>query len=94
MKLTTPLYITLAVACMLVETAQVDAAEVATPKPVLLAQGPATQPVQAVAVTSTAKTVGARGAERAARQGPEALRRYVERTRMVYALDYSDFVRE
>ena len=35
---------------------------------------------------------GMRGARAAAQHGPEALRRYIDRTRMIYALDYRDFV--
>lgn len=34
---------------------------------------------------------GKRGARAAARQGPDALRRYVDRTRMIYALDIYSF---
>ena len=34
---------------------------------------------------------GARGARVAASQGPDALRRYVDRTRMIYALDFQQF---
>ena len=36
---------------------------------------------------------GKRDARAAAKQGPDALRRYVDRTRMVYALDYREFAR-
>ena len=36
---------------------------------------------------------GKRGAHAAAQQGPEALRRYVDRTRMIYALDYQEFAK-
>ena len=35
---------------------------------------------------------GKRGARLAARQGPDALRRYVDRTRMIYALDIREFM--
>ncbi len=37
------------------------------------------------------KGPGERDAAAAAAQGPEALRRYIDRTRMVYALRYEDF---
>lgn len=36
---------------------------------------------------------GKRDARAAAKQGPDALRRYVDRTRMIYALDSREFVR-
>ena len=35
---------------------------------------------------------GKRGARLAARQGPDALRRYINRTRMIYALDIREFM--
>lgn len=36
---------------------------------------------------------GKRGARAAAEQGPEVLRRYVDRTRMIYGLDYYEFAK-
>ena len=36
---------------------------------------------------------GKRGARAAAQQGPDALRRYIDRTRMIYALDYREFAK-
>jgi hypothetical protein len=37
---------------------------------------------------------GKRGAHAAALQSPEALRRYIDRTRMIYGLDYAEFARD
>lgn len=44
--------------------------------------------------TSLTGDVATRGAVEAAKQGPDQLRRYIQRTRMVYGLSYWDFRKE
>ena len=43
---------------------------------------------------SSGGDVATRGAIEAAKQGPDQLRRYVQRTRMVYGLSYWDFAKD
>ena len=45
------------------------------------------------AKSSSAGDVATRGAVAAASQGPTQLRRYIQRTRMVYGLSYWDFAK-
>ena len=42
-------------------------------------------------IPAEAAGVGERRAAEAAAQGPEALRRFIQRTRMIYGLDYQAF---
>ena len=60
-------------------------------RPALVARADVTQVRAASAPTAYVADPGKRGAYAAARQGPDALRRYVQRTRMIYALDQRDF---
>jgi hypothetical protein len=51
-------------------------------------------PAQAAGRCDDPRTVIDQRACQAANQGPETLRRFVERTRMIYALSYYDFARD
>jgi hypothetical protein len=44
--------------------------------------------------TMQPRSPGERGAMAAAAKGPDALRRYIQRTRMIYGLRYEDFARQ
>jgi hypothetical protein len=69
--------------------AQTDAN--AAPAPIVVAQtsvGVAAKPETTV---SDATPVHLRGVRAAAAQGPDALRRYIFRTRMIYGFYYNDF---
>ena len=58
---------------------------------ILVAQAAGPAPTQATAATSSDFPAYQRGVRAAAAQGPEALRRYVARTRMIYGFHYNDF---
>ena len=51
-------------------------------------------PAQAAGRCDDARTMIDQRACQAANQGSEALRRFVERTRMIYSLSYYDFARD
>ncbi|HKU87210.1 MAG TPA: hypothetical protein VJV77_12820 [Casimicrobiaceae bacterium] len=61
--------------------------------PIVLAQAgaPASTAMQNLAVDPDAGAVHLRGVRQAARQGPDELRRYIFRTRMIYNFDYEDW---
>ena len=95
MKLINTLVFTAVAGLLCGASYEADAAESSTTaRPVLLAQ--AGTPIVSHGVESIpqAKSAGERGARLAAAHGPEALRRYIDRTRMIHALQYSDFARE
>jgi hypothetical protein len=72
--------------------AQPDAAGNAAP--ILLAQAGAptsTAAMQGVAIDPDLGAVNLRGVRKAAAQGPNELRRYIFRTRMIYNFDYEDW---
>jgi hypothetical protein len=58
------------------------------------ALGGATSPAQAAGRCDDARTMVDQRACEAANQGSETLRRFVERTRMIYSLSYYDFARD
>jgi hypothetical protein len=60
-------------------------------KPVIVAQVPGSAGAQAMAPGTDAYPAYQRGVRAAAAEGPEALRRYVWRTRMIYNFRYQDF---
>ncbi|MGI9026165.1 MAG: hypothetical protein ACR2GP_11400 [Burkholderiaceae bacterium] len=60
---------------------------------VLLAQSDRMSPREYRASESSFAGPGKRGARAAAQMGSEALRRYIDRTRMIYALDYQEFAK-
>jgi hypothetical protein len=65
-------------------------------EPIQLAQ--ATAPLGAVSIRAEAKSAlrvhaTQRGVLEAAEHGPDALRRYVDRTRMIYAYRFEDYAR-
>ena len=70
----------------------VNAAEAprVTDRPALVARADLTYRADAHA-TMQPRSAGERGAMAAAVKGPETLRRYVERTRMIYGYRYEDF---
>jgi len=84
-----------AVAMVLLASTTVLAAEPASPRdeaPIVVAQVSVAQN-RGPAVTSTeAYPAYQRGVRAAARQGDEALRRYVWRTRMIYNFYFQDYV--
>ncbi len=100
MKLATP-FVTVAAAFVLVASHQAHAAQpsprqeaalVATDSSaVLVAQAHVASPRESRVQENAYADPGKRGAHAAAQQGPEALRRYIDRTRMIYALDYREF---
>ena len=61
--------------------------------PIVLAQAgaPASTAMQNLAVDPDTGAVNLRGVRKAARQGPDELRRYIFRTRMIYNFDYEDW---
>ena len=59
--------------------------------PVLVAQAATSAPAGSATATSNDFPAYQRGVRAAAGQGTEALRRYVNRTRMIYAFNYNDF---
>ena len=93
---------TAAAACLFVHDVSAAGAQ---PDPSVIVTTPAASPDPSVLVASSRSAVGAeepaapsvrwtpgmRGARNAALQGPDALRRFVQRTRTIYALQYSDF---
>ena len=102
MKLATPL-MTVATAFVLVASHQAHAGQApAAQQAALVAAGPHAAAVAQADIASSREyrasepwyaSPGKRGARAAAQQGPEALRRYIDRTRMIYALDYREFAR-
>jgi hypothetical protein len=75
-----------------VSAAQPDIAAPDT-TPIVLAQAgaPASTAMRDVAIDPDAGAVNLRGVRKAARQGPDELRRYIFRTRMIYNFDYEDW---
>jgi hypothetical protein len=75
-----------------VSAAQPDAVAPET-APIVLAQAgaPASTSMQNLAVDPDLGAVNLRGVRKAARQGPDELRRYIFRTRMIYNFDYEDW---
>jgi hypothetical protein len=75
-----------------VSAAQPDAAAPDT-APIVLAQAttPASTAMYNVAIDPDLGAVNLRGVRKAARQGPDELRRYVCRRRMIYNFDYEDW---
>jgi hypothetical protein len=61
--------------------------------PVVLAQvgAAASSAMSNLAVDPDLGAVNLRGVRKAARQGPDELRRYIFRTRMIYNFDYEDW---
>jgi len=61
--------------------------------PIVLAQvgAPASSAMNNLAVDPDLGAVNLRGVRKAARQGPDELRRYIFRTRMMYNFDYEDW---
>jgi hypothetical protein len=61
--------------------------------PIVLAQAgaPASSAMRDVAIDPDLGAVNLRGVRKAARQGPDELRRYIFRTRMIYNFDYEDW---
>ncbi len=102
MKFTTPLMTVAAVFAFVAShqahagpasTAQEAALNGANSHTVLLAQADRMSPREYRASESSFAGPGKRGARVAAQKGPEALRRYVDRTRMIYALEYQEFAK-
>ena len=75
-----------------VSAGQPDAAAPDT-APIVLAQAgaPAATAMNNLAVDPDLGAVNLRGVRTAARQGPDELRRYIFRTRMIYNFDYEDW---
>ena len=73
-----------------VSAAQPDGA---APPPTVLAQAgaPGSTAMQNLAVDPDLGAVNLRGVRKAARQGPDELRRYIFRTRMLYNFYYEDW---
>lgn len=102
MKFATPV-MTVAAVLVLAASHQVNAAQpTAQPKAVLaatgshallVAQADSMSPREYRASEPAYAGAGKHGAGVAAQKGPEALRRYIDRTRMIYALDYTEFAR-
>ena len=59
--------------------------------PVVVAQASANSPARSTTASSDAFPAHQRGVRAAAAQGPDALRRYVYRTRMIHGFYYNDF---
>lgn len=76
-----------------VSAAQPDAA--ANAAPIVLAQAGApmstTAAMRSVGIDPDLGAVNLRGVRKAAAQGPNELRRYIFRTRMIYNFDYEDW---
>ncbi len=66
----------------------------ANDQPVLLAQAHTSLRPTEGRAPAMAQDAGHRGAQAAAAKGPEVLRRCIDRTRMIHALQYADFVGE
>ena len=84
-----------AVALVLLASSAVLAAEPAGPRdqaPVVVAQVGAAPQRPVATASSDAYPEYQRGVREAASQGPEALRRYIWRTRMIYNFYFQDFV--
>jgi len=84
-----------AVALVLLASSAVLAAEPAGPRdqaPVVVAQAGAAPQRAVDSASSDAYPAYQRGVRAAARQGDEALRRYIWRTRMIYNFYFQDFV--
>ena len=102
MKLATP-FVTVAAALFFAASHQAQAAQssalqeaalVAADSPaVLVAQANMMSPRGDRAGEPSFGSPAKRGAHVAAQKGPEALRRYIDRTRMIYALDYQEFAK-
>ena len=60
-------------------------------EPVVVAQASPNSAVSSGAASPDAFPAHQRGVRAAAAQGPESLRRYVYRTRMIYGFNYNDF---
>ncbi len=100
MKLTTPL-VTVAASLLFVASHPAQAEPLAAAQnadsvavasnAVMVAQADITSPREYRANEPSYASPGKRGARAAAQTGPDALRRYVDRTRMIYALDYQEF---
>ena len=75
-----------------VSAAQPDVA-VPDTAPIVVAQAgaPDSTAMRNLAVDPAAGAVNLRGVRTAARQGPDELRRYIFRTRMIYNFDYEDW---
>ena len=73
--------------------AQSDAvpAPAPAPAPLVVAQTSAGGATKAEAASPDTTPVHLRGVKAAAAQGPDALRRYIFRTRMIYGFYYNDF---
>lgn len=59
--------------------------------PIVVAQASAPVAGRVVVINPEASPVNLRGVRMAAAEGPDALRRYIWRTRMIYNYDYMDF---
>ena len=95
MKLINTLVFTATAALLSVASQPADAATSQSARPVLVAQDDAAlRTPHAVDVPALAKGPGERGARAAAARGPQELRRYIFRTRMIHALQYADFATE
>ena len=73
------------------ETVAPTSAPAAVAAPVLIASSGESSDTPPAAVAVVAWDAGKRGASSAALQGPVALRRFIERTRTIYDLQYGDF---
>jgi len=93
--ISTSLFAGAAVAIALVMSPAASAAQPDTDKqdaaPIVVAQAPApATSARSLAVPPDGGAVHLRGVRAAAMQGPDALRRYTFRTRMIYNYDYED----